>query len=176
MRAVVLAALLLVGLTGCEGTAGPPGGGPSGSGGTAPPHACLTVEPRHLEVCTAYVANATVAGRYPYYQLGHSSNRTLADAATSRLRSRYTDQAYQYLVRQTAGWPSSVKVDLPNIRIDSVTVPADARSAVLRTHESWRVEDDAGRVLFVETNRAHVITLRRVPGVLVDKWVVAAIQ
>jgi hypothetical protein len=176
MRAVVLAALLLVGLTGCEDTAGRPGGGPSASGASAPPHACLTVEARHLEVCTAYVANATVAARYPYYQLSHSTNRTLADAATSRLRSRYTDQAYQFLVRQTAGWPSDVKVDLPSVRIDSVTVAADGHSAVLRTHESWRVEDDAGRVLFVETNRAHVITLRQVPGVVVDKWVVVAVH
>src|SRR5438105_47447 len=82
MRAAVLAAALLVGLTGCSGTLGPPGSRPSGgpsASTSAPPQACLTLQPRHLEVCTAYVANATLAARYPYYQLGHSTNKDVAD-------------------------------------------------------------------------------------------------
>ena len=121
------------------------------------------------------MANATLAARYPYYRLGHSTDKKVADAAVRRLSSRYTGAAYQFLVRQTAGWPPSVRVSLPDIRIDAVTVAADEYSAVLTTRETWRVTDDAGRVLFAETNHPHTIRMSRVRGVVLHKWVVTAI-
>lgn len=177
MKAAVVAVLLAgLGLTGCAGLTDQPGGpGGTASGTAKPDNSCLTVAPRHLEVCTAYVANATVAARYPYYQIRHADT-VVGRAAVSRLRSRYTGAAYQFLVRQTASWPADVRVRLPSIHIDSLSVSADENTAVLHTHETWRVETDSGRALFAENNKAHTITMRRVPGVVLHKWVVTDIR
>ena len=180
MRAFAVAVLLLAAVTGCRPVAGQPGGhgttSPPASQPAAAEHACLHVLSRHLEVCTAYVANATTAARYPYYQFGHSTNHALAGATRQRLGSRYTAAAYRSLVEQTAGWPANVRVALPKIHIDAVEVAADDSSAVLRTHETWRVVTAGGQVLFAETDQPHTIAMRRVPGVVLHKWVVTDIR
>ena len=59
---------------------------------------------------------------------------------------------------------------------DAVEVAADDSSAVLRTHETWRVATAGGQVLFAETDHPHTITMRRVPGVVLHKWVVTDIR
>ena len=178
--AVAVAVLLLAGVTACQPVAdqggGHAGGSPSASRPNSTVHACRNVPSRHLEVCTAYIANASLAARYPYYKFGRSTNHTVASAALDRLGSRYTGVAYRSLVRQTAGWPASVHASLPDIHIDSVTVAADDSSAVLHTRETWHVAANGGQVLFAENNQSHTITMRRVPGVVLHKWVVADIR
>ncbi len=178
--AIAVAALLLAGVTACQPVpdqgGGHPGASPSASRPPTAEKVCLNVPSRHLEVCTAYVANASFAARYPYYQLGRSTNHTVASAALDRLGSRYTDAAYRSLVQQTAGWPTDVHVSLPDIHIDSVSVAADDSSAVLHTRETWRVVANGGRVLFAENNQPHTITMRHVPGVVLHKWVVTDIR
>lgn len=179
MKVAVVAVLLAgLGLTGCAGLTDQPGAGssPSAAGTSGPDRGCVTATARHFELCTAYIANATVAARYPYYQFGHGGNQTLARAAASRLRSRYTGAALAFLLRQTADWPGGLHVRLPDVHIDSVSVAADQNTAVLRTHESWRVETRTGQLLFAETDHAHTITLQRVPGVILHKWVVSDIR
>ena len=183
MRTVAVAVLLLAGVTACQPVGDQPGGHgsaspsarPSASRSAPAERVCLNVPSRHLEVCTAYVANASLAARYPYYQLGHSTNHTLASAALDRLGSRYTGTAYRSLVQQTAGWPASVQVSIPEIHIDSVTVAADDNTAVLHTRETWRVATGE-RVLFAENNQPHTVTMHRVPGVVLHKWVVTDIR
>lgn len=48
-------------------------------------------------------------------------------------------------------------------------------TARIATHESWRVSTATGRVLFAETAKRHVVTMRRVPGLVLHKWVVAGL-
>jgi len=178
--ATAIAVLLLAGVAACKPVAdqggGHAGSSPSASQPSTGEHVCLNVPSRHLEVCTAYVANASLAARYPYYQFGRSTNHTVASSALGRLGSRYNGAAYRSLVQQTAGWPTRVHVSLPNIHLDSVSVAADDSSAVLHTRETWRVTANGGQVLFAENNQPHTITMRRVPGVVLHKWVVTDIR
>ena len=39
------------------------------------------------------------------FQDANKTFQNVADAAARRLTSRYTGAAYQFLIRQTAGWP-----------------------------------------------------------------------
>lgn len=131
---------------------------------------------RHYEVCTAYIANASLAARYPFYQFGSSSNAARRQAATNRLESRYTGQARAELESQVADWPSSVSARIPDISIRMVAVSSDENSATLVTRESWRVTSSSGTVLFAETNQEHTVYMARVPGLILHKWVVTDIE
>ncbi len=191
--AVVLALVVGLALASCAsgqaGTAHPPKATspPSTVGGNGPSaidaareaaRVCLHADRHQYEVCTAYVANASYLARLPFYKLGHSSSSDLARTFRGRLESRYTGAARAQLERQTASWPGPSQLDvfLPSIRIDSVTVAADLSTARLTTHETWLVRVEGGRTLFAESNAAHVISLARVPSVVLHKWVVTAIR
>lgn len=131
---------------------------------------------RHYEVCTAYIANASLAARYPFYQFGSSGNTARRLAATNRLESRYTGQARAELESQVADWPPNVSARIPNISIRMVTVSSDENSATLVTREGWRVTSSSGAVLFVETDQEHTVHMARVPGLVLHKWVVTDIE
>lgn len=51
--------------------------------------ACAGLFDRRLEVCVAYVADATIAARVPYYALARSPNPARARLVRNRLESRY---------------------------------------------------------------------------------------
>jgi hypothetical protein len=166
-----------------EGTRTPPstvgGSGPSAvEAARAAAKVCLHADRHQYEVCAAYVANASYLARLPYYKFGHSADADLARTFRERLESRYTAAARSMIERQAAGWPGPSELDvfLPTIRIDSVQVAADLSAARLTTHETWLVRTESGHVLFEERDAAHVISLARVPGLVLHKWVVTAIR
>jgi len=166
-----------------KGTSAPPstvgGSGPSAvDAARASAKVCLHVDRHQYEVCTAYVANASYLARLPFYKFGRGSDASVARTFKEHLESRYTGAARSRLERQTASWPGPTHLDvfLPTIRIDSITVAADLSTARLTTHETWLVRTESGQTLFSERNAAHVITLARVPGLVLHKWVVTAIQ
>jgi hypothetical protein len=198
---VALLALPWLGLAGCAGTqpTAPPSKAttrppttrpqtpPSTLGPTGPSakdatrtatHSCLQVTRHQYEVCVAYVANASYLARLPFYKFGRSPNADLAHTSRQRLESRYTGAARAQIERQTSTWPASGQVDvfLPSIHIDAVRVAADLSTATLTTHETWLVRTQGGATLFSERNAPHTITLARVPGVVLHKWVVTAIR
>ncbi|HKP18062.1 MAG TPA: hypothetical protein VJT84_06250 [Gaiellaceae bacterium] len=136
---------------------------------------CSGLLDRRLETCTAYIANASLAARVPYYKLARSTNPAHARLARYRLESRYVGAARLAIERQTGRWPhGTAKVDVPRIAILSVRVTGN--TAVLATRETWHVTSGSGRVLFAQTRKRHTVTMKRVPGVALHKWVVAAIR
>jgi len=166
-----------------KGTSAPPstvgGSGPSAiDAARASAKVCLHVDRHQYEVCTAYVANASYLARLPFYKFGRSADADLARTFREHLESRYTGAARSLVERQTAGWPGPSQLDvfLPTIRIDSVSVAANLSTARLTTHETWLVRTEGGRTLFAERDVAHVITLARVPALVLHKWVVTAIR
>jgi hypothetical protein len=150
--------------------------------------ACLHYSGHRYEVCTAYLANATAAARVPFYQLSRKTGPayyhavrenctgfTVGTASTCRMFSRYYGSARRKLLAQVVGWPKRVEVSTPRIHINAVTSNLATNTATLRVHETWRVTTVRGRVLFSETRKAHTITMARVPGIFLHKWVVTSI-
>jgi hypothetical protein len=137
---------------------------------------CFRFDNRQYEVCSAYVFNASLGARLPYYKFGSSDNAARRTAALNRLESRYRSTALTYLTLQVRSWPTSVDVSVPRISIKSVSVSADQNRAVLRTQETWNVKTEAGRYLFSENSQMHIIRMQRVPGLVLHKWVVTSIQ
>jgi hypothetical protein len=133
---------------------------------------CASFQARHLEVCTAYVFNASLGARWPFYHYATSGNAAQVVAATNRLASRYYGAAFDQIVSQTVGWPSQVDVSPPTIRILSMDVSPDQNFATLTTVESWDVHTENGTPLFQESNQPHTIQMQRVPGLILHKWVV----
>jgi hypothetical protein len=139
------------------------------------PSACLQLEARRVEVCTAYVANATLAARVPFYKFARDTPAR-SRAARFRLESRYVGKARTYVENQVRSWPPGrPDVDVPRIEILSLSLSADESSATLVTRETWHVETGAGRVLFAEARRRHVVSMHRLEGVVLHKWVVTSI-
>ncbi len=135
---------------------------------------CAGLLDRRLEVCTAYIANATLAARLPYYKFARSDNAAQARLARYRLESRYVGRARAKIVGQVSRWPRGrPNVDLPRVKITSARVSENR--ATLVTKETWKVRASSGRVLFSEKQRRHTITMQRVEGLVLHKWVVAAI-
>jgi hypothetical protein len=139
-------------------------------------HPCLTFTARHLEVCTAYVSNSSLAARLPYYRYSNSTNRALVIDVSNRLASRYTGDAFMQIFNQTDGWPSSVDVSVPRIFVTLVQVTPDQNFATLTTVESWSVRTEQGACLFCETRAPHTVTMQRVPGLILHKWVVTSLR
>lgn len=143
---------------------------------TDPNLACLSTHPRQWEICTAYTVNASLTARYPYYQAADSSDQHLASAARDRLGSRYTGRAFDILATQTQSWPTNITVQLPIIRISHIDIAADGQTATLATRETWRVTDRDNQPRFEEKDKPHIITLAKIPGVVLEKWVVTDIR
>lgn len=144
---------------------------------TSTEQACLHYANHVYEVCTAYIANASLGALLPYYEFARSSNPLLADLATHHLGSRYTGQAHNLITNRVAAWPAGeADVSLPDIRILSVHSNLKTNTATLYTEESWKVMTESGRVLFEETNARFRITMHRVPSYILHKWVVTNIS
>jgi hypothetical protein len=140
-------------------------------------HPCLSGSTRHFEVCFAYIVNCSYEARLPYYNFGNSDNSSRGNLAAHRLSSRYQSQGLALIRSQVAGWNTAEPdVSLPKISILSVNVSADENTAVVATKETWRVSDAGGHVLFEETNQPHTITMHRVKGIILHKWVVYQIH
>jgi hypothetical protein len=144
--------------------------------------ACATLADRRLEICTAYVVNATLLARVPFYLASGVENQTLLRLARHRLESRYQGAARAAIEAQVAAWPAGdVDVQAPDVDIDAVTVGPRGRRAVLRTHETWLVKKrdpatGAATVVFQEVNRPHDVVMARVRGIVLHKWVVVGIS
>ncbi len=150
-------------------------GGDSTIGARATVTECAGLLDRRLEVCTAYIANATLTARLPYYTFARSDNAAQARLARYRLESRYVGRARAKIESQVSHWPRGrPNVDLPRVKITSTRVSGNR--ATLVTKETWKVRASSGRVLFNERQRRHTITMQRVEGLLLHKWVVAAID
>ena len=141
----------------------------AGAGDGARP--CLGLGDRRLEVCTAYVVNATLGARVPYYKVARSGKPARVRLVTYRLESRYVGAALRKIKAQVRAWPKEeVDVDVPDV--DIVSIRVDGNRATLVTRESWEVETEGGRSLFAESDRRHVVQMRRVGGLVLHKWVV----
>jgi hypothetical protein len=143
---------------------------------------CAGVSDRRLEVCTAYVVNATLLARVPFYGASGVQNPALVRLARYRLESRYQGAARAAIEAQVAGWPAGdVDIERPRISIQSVTVGPRALRAVLRTRESWLVQKrdeatGATTTVFQEAAAPHDVVMARVRGLLLHKWVVVSIS
>src|SRR5438094_603045 len=85
--------------------------------------ACAGLLDRRLEVCVAYVADATAAARVPYYALARSPDLARVRLVRYRLESRYVGAARLALERQVARWPRGTpRVEPPHVEIVTVTV------------------------------------------------------
>lgn len=139
--------------------------------------ACLHYHQHQYEICTAYIANSSLSALLPYYKYVHSPNSARRAAALNRLKSRYYGSARRLIVHRVAGWPRGENhVSLPDISIVTVYSEKDANRATMVTRESWRVTSGSGRVLRSEKKGMHMVSMRRVRGLVVHKWVVTAIQ
>jgi hypothetical protein len=156
---------------------------------TAAQAACARFSQHEYEVCFAYLVNDTLLARVPFYQGSRSQapgyyhailegcvGQTLGEAAKCRLWSRYYDPARAALEQQVAGWPGDVDVDFPRVSIVAVQSDLGTNTAIIQTQETWRVTAADGTVLFAENNQPHTITLRRVQGLALHKWVVISIK
>jgi hypothetical protein len=140
-------------------------------------NACLQYTNHVYEVCTAYIANSSLAVLWPYYAYAKSPNITLARYVQYRLGSRYTGQANATIMNRVSTWPAgNHEVDAPSIRVLSVNSNLQTNTATIVTQESWRVTDEAGRVIYQENNVRHISTMNRVPSYLLHKWVVSSIR
>jgi hypothetical protein len=150
---------------------------PASAGG-----ACASLSDRRLEVCTAYVVNATLLARVPFYLSSGVENTALLRLARFRFESRYEGSARAAIEAQVANWPvGDVDVATPKVSIDSVAVGTRGLRAVLRTRETWLVKkrDPATGALttvFQEVVTPHNVVMARVRGLLLHKWVVASIS
>jgi len=141
---------------------------------------CASISDRRLEVCTAYVVNATYLARVPFYIASGVDNPALVRLARYRLESRYQGAAQAAIEAQVAAWLSGdVDVERPRIAIDSVTVGPRAKRAVLHTRETWlvRKRDEATGAMttvFQETDAPHDVVMARVRGLILHKWVVVS--
>jgi len=191
------AGLLVIGLVACTSVGNAPH--VSAASLTSPPpvvnssaaaqSACSQSAQHEYEVCFAYLFNDTLAARVPLYQDSRSlapgyynnvrescAGYNLGQAATCRLLSRYYGAASAFLENQAKTWPAQVEVSWPQISIDQVTSNLSTNTATISDHETWLVKTEAGQILFAETNQPHTITLSRVQGILLHKWVVTSIN
>jgi hypothetical protein len=149
---------------------------------------CAEVDQHQYEVCFAYLFNDTLLSRVPFYKSSRSQDpgfyeatregcvgHTLGSAVTCRLWSRYYGSARTMLQQQTANWPKHVDVAPPHVTIDAVESNLATNSATIQTHENWQVTANEN-VLFAENNQPHTITLERVSGLVLHKWVVTSIR
>jgi hypothetical protein len=137
---------------------------------------CLHYAGHVYEVCTAFVFNCTTAAMLPYFKYAHSPNRARAIAAKYRLESRYIGQARRKLESMVSKWPSGeAHVRLTRLSITSARSSLATNSATLHVKWSWFVFFPNGQFR-AETNHPHTISMRRVPGLILHKWVVAGIS
>ena len=137
---------------------------------------------RRLEVCTAYVVNATLLARVPFYISSGIENSALVRLARYRLESRYEGAARATIEAQVGSWPAGdVDVETPKVSIESVTVGPRALRAMLRTRETWVVRKrdpatGASTTVFQEADTPHDVVMARVRGLILHKWVVVSIS
>lgn len=144
---------------------------------TGTDYPCLRYSDHVYEVCSAYVANASLAVLVPYYKYAASPNTGTSRYVGYRLGSRYYGDAYDTIRNRVAAWPGGTRdVAIPTIRILSVSSNLQTNTATLTTEETWRVTDKNDRIVYQESNVRHAITMQRVPSYFLHKWVVTDIR
>ena len=141
---------------------------------------CLRVTNHEYEVCSAYIANSSVAVLVPYYKYAQSSSRdsqSLQQFVTYRLGQRYVEPVYSSIRARVATWPAGAyDVSIPNIKILSVTSSVKTNSATLTTRETWIVKNRSNQIVYQEQNMPHTVIMQRVPSYILHKWVVSDIR
>jgi len=169
--AVLLSAAALVGFSGQAAEAQP-----TSSVGLADCVPYLDFSKYHnheYEVCTAYVANSAEIALQGFYKFGRSPSGARAGLARHHFESRYYDGPRQAIEGRVDSWPSGEnKVD-ENIDVQQLSSSLSANRALLTTLESWQVTAPDGHALLQEQNRRRGITMCKIPGLLLHKWVVA---
>lgn len=139
-------------------------------------HPCLQFTNHEYEVCSAYIANSSLAVLVPYYKYANA-NDSWSRYVTYRLGSRYTGQAYEQMRNRVAAWPAGKNdVGVPHIDILSVSSSLATNTATLITKESWRVESSDDTLIYQEIGQQHVVTMERVPSYVLHKWVVTNVE
>jgi hypothetical protein len=138
---------------------------------------CFVYQNHVYEVCTAYLANSSLAVLLPYYKFARDPNTSLSGYVTYRLGQRYTGAANSLIQNRVAAWPvGDYDVGVPDIHIVSVTSSLAANRATLKTEESWTVTDSHDHIVYRETHQRHVVSMQRVPSYILHKWVVTDIR
>lgn len=139
--------------------------------------ACLHYTGHVFEVCTAYIANSSLAVLVPYYKYAKSPQDSLARYVAYRLGSRYTGQANTVITNRVAAWPAGThEVSVPIIKILSARSSLQTNTATLVTQETWKVTSQGGSVIYRENGKRHTVTLHRVQSYVLHKWVVTNLQ
>lgn len=133
---------------------------------------CAHISRHQYEVCSAYFYASGL--RWAFYRYGRG--QTLGSVVKDKLEDRYWSSARAQIERQAAGWPADVETTAPRITIVAISVNQAITSATLTTRESWDIQAQNGPVLFQETRATHHITLKKVPSILLHKWVVTSIR
>lgn len=137
---------------------------------------CLQYKGHTYEVCFAFAVNCTAGAMLPYFKYGRSANAAISRTARNRLESRYTDRARQKLETMVNSWPPGDKeVSLSQLRIISAKSSLVSNTATLVIRWSWGVFH-ANSEFSGEINARHTITMHRVPGLVLHKWVVTSIR
>lgn len=137
---------------------------------------CLSVAGHAYEVCFAYMVNCATGALLPYYKFGRSPNLARAFGFRNRFESRYFDQARQLFEQRLADWQHGGEADVSySVHVVSVSSDLKTNTAHLVTLESWSVTINTPNGIFpayTEPSSMHHITMKRIPGFLLHKWVV----
>lgn len=124
------------------------------------------------EVCTAYVANSAEVALQGYYKFGRSPRLARANLARHHFESRYFNGPRRIIEKRVNSWPVSENDVSEDIDITGLSVSLNANRALVTTREDWLVAADNGRTLYQEHNRRHEITMCKIEGLVLHKWVV----
>lgn len=137
---------------------------------------CLQWEGQLYRVCYAYVVNASLGARLPFYKQGSSGSEARARLARFRFESRYDGKARMTIENEVDSWRSGpVDVSLPKIEIIDVNHKEGSRLATLVTRERWVVKTPEGKLLY-STSGQFTVTLNETAGLITSKWIVVTIK
>jgi hypothetical protein len=136
---------------------------------------CMSINGENIRICIAYAVTASSL-RFSYYRDSHNANPVSAENALHNLKERYEGAALEQIMHQTDGWPAEVDSTIYGVNVDTITLAADGLTATLTTHETWQFTDTAHQPLLSENSQPHTVTMRKVPSILFEKWIVTDIK
>jgi hypothetical protein len=135
----------------------------------------MSIDVENIRLCIAYAVTASSL-RFSYYRDSRSTDRVSAENALHNLKERYEGAALELIMHQTDGWPAEVDSTIYGVNVDTITLSSDGQTATLTTHETWHFADSTHKPLMAETSQPHTVTMRKVPSVLFEKWIVTDIK
>lgn len=139
-----------------------------------------------FEVCTAYTIDAAgyqelgveFGGLTPYYGFGNSPSSVKRDLVRHHFETRYWLSARNQIEARVGNWQPGDNLVDNSIVVRGLVASLPANRAIVRTTESWRVEDGDANIVYQEKNKDHNSTMCRIkergfPHFL-HEWVVVA--